>query len=115
MPENNASTYSERWDSCEQRLSYGVALQLAIGNILAIAPTALALPFGSATHLPDSSRRCPRTYTLPTQAITEMSAHIKVNAKEHPIVGVTVYQRDRAVVQRRFPVKVKVRGSDEKG
>lgn len=40
-----------------------------------------------------------------------MANQIKVNAKEHSIVGVTVYQTDRAIVQRRFPVEVKVRRS----
>ncbi|KAF8313123.1 hypothetical protein DL93DRAFT_2097955 [Clavulina sp. PMI_390] len=32
---------------------------------------------------------------------------IEVDSREHPIVGVTVYQSNRAIVQRRFPVDVK--------
>ena len=33
---------------------------------------------------------------------------IKINAKEHKVAAVTVYQTDRAVIQRRFPVELKV-------
>ncbi|KAF8313121.1 hypothetical protein DL93DRAFT_2081515, partial [Clavulina sp. PMI_390] len=32
---------------------------------------------------------------------------VEVDARDHPIVGVTVYQSNRAIMQRRFPVEVK--------
>jgi hypothetical protein len=38
-----------------------------------------------------------------------MSHKIKIDAKEHKVASVTVYQTNRAVIQRRFPVELKVR------
>ena len=54
------------------------------------------------------SRSLPRAPHDAHQTLIEMTSQVRINAKEHPIVGVTVYQTDRAVIQRRFSVELKV-------
>lgn len=44
--------------------------------------------------------------------LLEMVTQVKINAKEHPIADVTVYRTDSAVVQRHFPVELKVRSPE---